>query len=554
MNKETLLIVLIFIFGLVLRLIFLAHIPPELNRDELSLGYNAYSVLATGRDEHSRGPWPLVFRSFGDYKLPGYIYLLIPLIKVFGLNALTIRMPSAIFGSLTILVFYFLIKEIFPKKSKLAVLCSLLLAISPFHLHYSRQAYEAMVALFLNLNATLFFLKARNNKKFLVVSLLSFILAVFIYNTPLFIFPFVVVWTIFIYKDKFFKTSQQKTFSLSFIVALAIFISIYVPLLKESNLGKTNTTIFNQVKTVELINHSIHYLNNRKIPISLARVFYNKPCYAFLEFAKNYLAAFSPKFIFLTSDNNSWHSLGYLNLGNILIVFLPFVFMGFINAIQNIKQREKLWILGCFLISPLINGATVDSPILNRLLDFHVWLILFAGVGLELFWHWQPRLYALKNKLTASLLAFFVVYYLITYFLIFPQSLPSLWIAGIKEVSQIVKQEEQQYDAIFLDSNVEVGYIYFAFYLPFNPQDFQQEAQWEFSGFDKVQSFRKYFFNKNSMELKNVGNIVTEIGKGKKTLLIQRLNPGDHPQEEKNKRFIYNSLGEPIWQLVTIIT
>ncbi len=82
MNKETFLIILIFIFGLVLRLIFLAQIPPELNRDELSLGYNAYSLLTTGKDEHSR-VWPAVFRSFGDYKLPGYIYLLIPFIKVF---------------------------------------------------------------------------------------------------------------------------------------------------------------------------------------------------------------------------------------------------------------------------------------------------------------------------------------------------------------------------------------------------------------------------------------------------------------------------------------
>ncbi len=56
------------------------------------------------------------------------------------------------------------------------------------------------------------------------------------------------------------------------------------------------------------------------------------------------------------------------------------------------------------------------------------------------------------------------------------------------------------------------------------------------------------------MELKSVGNIVTEIGKGKKALLIQRLNLGDHPGIEENRRFIYNSLGEPIWQLTTLIT
>ena len=90
-----------------MRFVFLSKIPPELNRDEVSVGFNAYSLLETGKDEHGRGPWPLVFRAFGDNKIPGYIYLTAPLVRVFGLNAFTVRLPAAFFGWLTILVFYF---------------------------------------------------------------------------------------------------------------------------------------------------------------------------------------------------------------------------------------------------------------------------------------------------------------------------------------------------------------------------------------------------------------------------------------------------------------
>ncbi|PJC80059.1 hypothetical protein CO009_02840, partial [Candidatus Shapirobacteria bacterium CG_4_8_14_3_um_filter_35_11] len=42
---------------------------PSLNPDEAALGYNAYSLLLTGKDEHGQA-WPIHFKSFGDYK-PG---------------------------------------------------------------------------------------------------------------------------------------------------------------------------------------------------------------------------------------------------------------------------------------------------------------------------------------------------------------------------------------------------------------------------------------------------------------------------------------------------
>jgi len=119
MKKKNLVLAAILFLAFILRFAFLSQIPSELNRDEASAGFNAYSLLKTGKDEHGNGPWPLVFRAFGDNKIPGYIYLTAPLIKIFGLNAFTVRLPSAFFGSLTILVFYFFDKELF-KNSQLS--------------------------------------------------------------------------------------------------------------------------------------------------------------------------------------------------------------------------------------------------------------------------------------------------------------------------------------------------------------------------------------------------------------------------------------------------
>ncbi|HSW75705.1 MAG TPA: hypothetical protein VLG50_01565, partial [Candidatus Saccharimonadales bacterium] len=62
-----------------LRLYQLSSIPGSLNQDEAAIGYNAYSILKTGADEHGKF-LPLSLQSFGDWKLPVYEYIDIPFI------------------------------------------------------------------------------------------------------------------------------------------------------------------------------------------------------------------------------------------------------------------------------------------------------------------------------------------------------------------------------------------------------------------------------------------------------------------------------------------
>src|SRR5688572_17254454 len=99
-KKAVILLLTVVILAAVLRLWNLSSNPPSLTWDEASLGYNAYSLLQTGKDEYGR-LFPLNLKSFGDYKPAVYSYLIIPFIVVFGLNEWAIRLPSAIAGILT---------------------------------------------------------------------------------------------------------------------------------------------------------------------------------------------------------------------------------------------------------------------------------------------------------------------------------------------------------------------------------------------------------------------------------------------------------------------
>ena len=78
-------LVLVVLLGFVLRFYKVVLDPPSLNWDEVSIGYNAYSILKTGRDEWGKF-MPVHFKAYGEYKLPVQIYSSIPGIAIFGLN------------------------------------------------------------------------------------------------------------------------------------------------------------------------------------------------------------------------------------------------------------------------------------------------------------------------------------------------------------------------------------------------------------------------------------------------------------------------------------
>ena len=125
MKSNKLFIFLILIVGLITRIIFINQYPPSLNWDEVSHGFNAYSILKTGKDEWGNF-LPIIFRCFGDYKLPLYIYLTVPFVAIFGLNAFSIRLVSVLAGTFIPLFIYLILKALFNSKSKIPFLGALI--------------------------------------------------------------------------------------------------------------------------------------------------------------------------------------------------------------------------------------------------------------------------------------------------------------------------------------------------------------------------------------------------------------------------------------------
>lgn len=160
-----LLLGMILVVAAFLRVTDLSTIPPGLYHDEAVNGLDAWNILQRGRA-------PIFFEANGGRE-PLFIYLQTTFIFLFGPSAWALRIVSAIIGILTVAVFFQAARELkLPKMdaNALALLASAGLAVSYWHLHWSRVGLRAiLVPLLLCLTVYLFLLARRTQRARLFV-------------------------------------------------------------------------------------------------------------------------------------------------------------------------------------------------------------------------------------------------------------------------------------------------------------------------------------------------------------------------------------------------
>ena len=134
------LVVLMLIIGILVRTIGIDQKPNALMVDEASAGYEAFSILNYGMDRNGN-TLPVFLVAWGSGQNALLSYLIIPFIKLIGLSTLAIRLPMAILGCISLVVFYCLLKRIAGRK--IALIGLTFLAICPWHIMKSRWGLES---------------------------------------------------------------------------------------------------------------------------------------------------------------------------------------------------------------------------------------------------------------------------------------------------------------------------------------------------------------------------------------------------------------------------
>ncbi|MDR0463198.1 MAG: hypothetical protein LBG64_03200 [Pseudomonadales bacterium] len=380
--KRSTLIILILILATLPRLFLLGEVPFYLNRDEASIGYNAYALMRTGRDEHGVA-WPINVESFGDWKLPIYIYVTIPFIAIFGLTTWSIKLPAVIAGLTVVGMTYLLLTQLLKnygseKDQKnyfwLPVLASLVVALSPWAIHLSRLTYEANLAMALFLTG--WWLIERSKKttlasKFSATKLQFFgglillMMTVFTYHSYQVFLPiFALVWAGFNFTYIKQIIAKQKLFVC--IVATILLVAIGLFWIGQqtdqaSEVKFTGLSIFEDAHYLEDLHRNRQYLAQAGVPSWMQSLIINTYTLRINAFFTNIVQTFSPLFLFVDGGAHRTHNFSIIANFHLLELFV--VIGGMIIFLRRHLGRLPAWwwiIVSWLLVAALPAAITVE--------------------------------------------------------------------------------------------------------------------------------------------------------------------------------------------------
>lgn len=493
---------LVIAIALVLRFWQLGEVPISPDWDEVSLGYNAYCILHTGRDEFNRW-FPVVMESTGDYKPALYAYLAVPSIAVFGLTAFATRLPAAFIGILAVIAAYFLVYEFFKRKD-LALLTSFFLAISSFHIQFSRVAIESGVGDAFNLFVILFFLKGLKKPWYLYLSFLFAALNLYVYQSEKAYTPLLVLLLLAIYWRQFWQVSKKvivSSLGLGLFVALPMLFFILSNHNALTRLQSVN--IFTQSSDI-LSSNVTEELRDRQNHDILGELIDNRR-FAFLKQAvDNYFWHYDLNWLFITGDKTDRHQppgMGHLYLWDLIFFFIGIYFVFF----AKIDIKTKLILFGWFLLSPVPAAITTIVPHAVRTLNFLPTFQIFIAVGFLATIHWlrihlkDKRIFITSICLIVGLLLWNVVYYLDQYFVQFNYFTSQDWQYGYTQLIPYIQQNEGKYKKIYVSNQIPLdqSYIFFLFYLKYPPQLYQPIEE-KIGHYTDDHAFGKFVFTRLS--------------------------------------------------------
>jgi len=494
---QTLLIIGIVILAFFLRIYNVSSIPPALSWDEVSIGYNAFSILKTGRDEHGKFLPVDVFVAYGDYKPPLAVYLTVPSIAVFGLNELGVRLPSVLFGTLTVLFTYFLVKELFDKSKyryQLSVITAALLVFSPWHINLSRAGFEANIALFFIVLGVYAIIVASRKPAVWIVAWMPFVAAIYTFNSARYFAPlFGLALCVYFRKQ---ILSHWKQFLLGGMLAGVLMIPIVPHLLsKESRLRFEEVNIFTDASVVATANDRIAYDNGSFI----GKMLHNRRVGYTLSYLRHFADNLQPSFLFIQGDGNPKFSTRAV--GQLYMIEAPLLVIGIIAMF--VTYRQIAWMLLLWLIFAIVPAATArETPHALRILNSLPTWQIFIAYGITTCIQYVHA----KTKKRMIHMGIFVVfiflyifnvgYYLHNYYAHYAKTYSGEWQYGYKEAIQEAVKIENNYDTIYLSSSIGRPYMYTLFYSAYDPNAYRntKDAVFDTAGFYHVYGFGRYRF------------------------------------------------------------
>ena len=452
--------------------------PPSLFSDEADANYQAF-VFNHRQSDYFGNKFPIHFHSFSDWRTSLYIYS-ISLVQIFtGHRDLAARLPSAIYSTLTVFVFFLIIEKLFKNKNW-ALIGTLLFSFSPWLIHYGRTGFEVSGMLFVILLGIYFWIRfiKENKNLFLFLSTIFFITSIYFYSTAklFLIFIFIILYILW------FKTINSLPFKTKVTVILISFL-FCLPFIFDFIRGRAGyrfsyINIFSDPTVSETVNHlrqeDSFMVFGPKLGVKtlfVSKIFYNKLQQWSEMFIKNYFSAFSTEFLFLKGDGNLRQ--GFQTAGYLLYPDLFFCLLG-ISAIFSKKRSEDkkmyLFFLFSLICAPIPFALTRDSifPHGTRLFLMLPFLIFLSLLGIKFFF----EIVQSKLLITFILMIYFFCFARFNhqYFFHYPNISAREWHMGMKQAVLASLENKDQWEKIYYSNSYEPFMPFFLNYSEYLPE------------------------------------------------------------------------------------
>lgn len=514
-------IVLFLAIGLFFRLYHFGSVPVSLYWDEIAILVDAKAIAATGLDMHGRPWYQIMFPSYGDYKLPVYIWLAAISVKLLGVTQVALRTPALFTGlatmGVTALTGYLLFTQPLGKDDKpaslgwpklVALFSLLVVAVSPWAIMFSRSGFEGYVGqLFLGL-AVAAQLRSNQKMRWLIFVPVFAAIATYSYFSVRFVWPllFVVAQLLFGLKWHSPLPSIFKQFVITTAIPLLCYAAFLLPMIRsplyhDSNQFRLSTTSILNLKDYALISNELRELGGNS---NLDRVLYHRHVLLFRELAFNLADHLNPNFLFLTGDSNLRH--GTSRHGLFLWPFvLPFL-IGLFFLLKRYPQ-QGFYLLWWWLVALAPAAIPDTTPHALRSLNALIPLSLIIGVGCSVLWVWgSEQVLNTESWIRRSLLVFFMaavtfslVEFGLYYFIAYPQQSAHSWQAGYKETALFLAEKAKQVDIVYNEFPDIRLYLWI---MAFTDIPADQFATWEskYWMFDPVANVTAKTFDPNHLQ------------------------------------------------------
>lgn len=476
--RSVILLAFILLLGLGIRIFDLGNRPHGLIVDEAHFGYIAQSLLKTGQDEHGM-PQPLLFTGFGDQKLPLQAYVLIPFVKLMGLNEWSVRLPSALAGSILIVVIYAWLKALDFKDST-ALLGGLMVAVSPWSFILSRFAYESNLGLLLFATGlwSLAHALKRNKYRWWILSGLAFGSTWYAY------IAYRLVTILFLGSSIIYLwTRHQKNWKQMVVWGLSFGVTI-LPFLLPSQL-QSNTARLQQVGLFSDTGITLTVDENRnfcisQLPQPVCYAIWNKPTVIGRRIIDQYLEVISPEFLVTQGEQNLIY-LSVENTGQFFGIVYPLFLLGlvtlFFGSIRSkpISDFHSLLMIG-LLVTPLpaVLSGTIQKVRLSPAFPFMIATILIG---------WQQLLEKVKQPvwrkgiylMVSLLFVAFGLLYTTRFLLIHTVKNDFYYDSYVADIMTFVQPYLSDH-AVIIEPFFSDPILYFAYYTNQDPSYYQNQV------------------------------------------------------------------------------